>query len=115
MGNKKGINYLDLIPVRTEQIRWSFDNKKRVTLEIDNTGFFNKLAQNFFKKPKTSYVHLDEMGSYVWPLIDGKKSVEELSILVKEEFGEKAEPLYERLIKYFEILKSYEFIHFKKN
>lgn len=110
---KKSINYLDLIPVHKEQIRWSFNDKNQVTLEIDNTGFFNKTAQKFFKKPKTSYVHLDEMGSFVWPLIDGEKSIEILSLLVKNEFREKAEPLYERLIKYFEILKSYEFIFFK--
>lgn len=113
MKKKKNINYLDLIPVHKEQIRWSYNDKNEVTLEIDNTGFFNKLAQKFFKKPKTSYVHLDEMGNFVWPLINGERSIESLSILVKEKFGEKAEPLYERLIKYFEILKSYDFIYFK--
>ena len=53
------------------------------------------------------------MGNFVWPLINGERSIESLSILVKEKFGEKAEPLYERLIKYFEILKSYDFIYFK--
>ena len=33
---------------------------------------------------------------------------------VKERFGEKCEPLYERLAKFFQILDSYNFIYFKE-
>ena len=88
-------NYLEKIPVKNENIQWKQDENGAVTLEIENTGFFNKIAQKFFKKPKVSYVHLDENGSFLWPLIDGEKSILELGVLVKEHFGEKAEPLYE--------------------
>ena len=106
-------NYLEKIPVRNENIQWKQDEYGAVTLEIENTGFFNKIAQKFFKKPKVSYVHLDENGSFLWPLLDGEKSILELGVFVKEHFGEKAEPLYERLAKYFQILESYKFISFK--
>ena len=106
-------NYLEKTPVKNENIQWKQDENGAVTLEIENTGFFNKIAQKFFKKPKVSYVHLDENGSFLWPLIDGEKSILELGVLVKEHFGEKAEPLYERLAKYFQILESYKFISFK--
>ena len=53
---------------------------------------------------------MDELGSFVWLLIDGKTNIGDMGVSVKEHFGEKAEPLYEKLVKYFEILKSYNFI-----
>ena len=106
-------NYLEKIPVRPEKIKWSVDEEGIVTLDIENTGFFNSVAQKIFKKPRVSHVHLDEMGSFVWPLLDGEKNIIELGKLVEEEFGEKANPLYERLAKYFQILSSYDFIEWK--
>ena len=106
-------NYLEKIPVRNKNITWKQDDENKVTLEIENTGFFNKIAQTFFKKPKISYVHLDENGSFLWPLLDGEKTILELGVLVKEHFGEKAEPLYPRLAKYFSILESYGFVTFR--
>lgn len=106
-------NYLEGIPVRNSNIEWKVGEEGKVTLKIKNTGLFNRIAQKFFKKPKISYVHLDEMGSFVWPLIDGDKDLIALGEWVKEHFGEKAEPLYERLAKYFQILESYNFIQWK--
>lgn len=103
-------NFLDNKPIRNENIGWSADDNGIVTLEIENKGVFNRIAQKLFKKPKISYVHLDEMGSFVWPVIDGEKDITELGRLVDEYFGEKAHPLYERLAKYFQILHSYGFI-----
>ena len=115
MRNKKTIseNYLELIPKRVEDIRWTADKDGIVTLEIENKGVFNRLAQKLFKKPEISYVHLDETGSFIWPLIDGEKSIIELGEALEAEFGEKAHPLYERLAKYFQILESYSFIGWK--
>ncbi len=107
-------NYLELIPQRNASIRWNTDENGRVTLEIDNKGFMNRLAQKLFKKPKISFVHLDEMGSFVWPLIDGETNIIHIGELVREHFGEKADPLYERLAKYFKILESYGFVSFDK-
>lgn len=116
MKKKKNIisqNYLEKIPVRPEQIQWSADEEGIVTLDIENTGFFNRAAQKLLKKPKVSHIHLDEMGSFVWPLLDGEKNIIELGKLVEAQFGEKANPLYERLAKYFQILDSYDFIEWK--
>ncbi len=106
-------NYLERRPIRPERIKWSVDEEGSVTLDIENTGFFNRVAQKLFKKPKVSHVHLDKLGSFVWPLIDGEKDIVALGVLVKERFGEEAEPLYERLAKYFQILESYSFVEWK--
>lgn len=102
-------NYLDLIPAHNPAIHWHLDWRQRVVLEVENKGFFNKVAQELFCKPKTTKVHLDAQGSYLWPLIDGEKTVMELAALQKEHFGEAAEPLYPRIVKYFQILESYHF------
>ncbi len=102
-------NYLEKRPVISETIGWDTSNGI-VTINIENKGIFNKLAQKFLKKPKTSYVHLDEFGSCIWQLIDGERDIIKIGELFKEKFGDKAEPLYERLSKYFQILDSYGFI-----
>ena len=106
---KESGNYLEKIPSRNESINWTVDGEGIVTLEIENKGVFNKLAQKLLKKPRITYIHLDENGSFVWPLIDGKRTVMDIAQLVDEHFGEKAKPLYERLVKFFQILESYNF------
>ncbi|MBR4085013.1 MAG: PqqD family protein [Lachnospiraceae bacterium] len=111
--NKQNENYLERIPKRPDRIKWSADNEGMVTLDIENTGFFNRVAQKLFKKPKVSHVHLDKMGSFVWPLLDGEKDIVAIGVLVKEHFGDEAEPLYERLAKYFQVLDSYSFLEWK--
>ncbi len=84
-----------------------------VTLEIENTGWANRLAQKFFHRPKTSFVHLDETGSFIWPLLSEERDIIALGKLLEERFGEAANPLYERLAKYIGILESYHFIQWK--
>ena len=115
MKNKKNSNenYLERIPLRSDKLGWSTGADGLVTLEIENIGFMNRIAQKFFKKPKVSYVHLDEMGSFVWPVMDGEKDLVKIGEEVKAHFGEKAEPLYPRLAQYFKILESYNFIQWR--
>lgn len=105
-------NYLDRIPQKNPALRSHTDRKGHLVLEIENTGMMNRIAQELFNKPKVTNVHLDEMGTFVWPLIDGTRSVGDIALLVKEHFGEKAEPLYQRIVKYFQIVESYHFISF---
>ena len=110
--NKKKIsqNYLEKKPMRREDIEWNADDKGVVTLSIVNKGVFNLIAQKLFKRQKISYIYLDEMGSFVWPLLDGEMDIVAIGKLVEDRFGESANPLYERLATYFRILESYKFI-----
>lgn len=107
---KQRENYLERIPAHNAAIRWSTDENGIVTLEIDNKGLMNRIAQKLLKKPKVTYIHLDENGSFVWPLIDGKTNILDLGKAVNDHFGEAAHPLYERLSQFFKILDSYGFI-----
>ena len=110
MKAKKSENYLERKPLRKESIGWKTEENGLVTLEIENKGVFNRIAQNLFKKPKITYIHLDEMGSFIWQHIDGESDIIKIGESVKDHFGEKAEPLYERLAKYIQTLEAYKFI-----
>ena len=106
-------NYLDNIPVVNERLSYKVNEEGIVTLAQENTGFMNRIAQKLFKRPKISYIHLDELGSFIWQLIDGETTILAMGEPVKERFGEKAEPLYPRLAKYISILESYGFVILK--
>lgn len=112
MKKKKVIdkNYLEQKPIRKESLKWSCDSNGAVTLEVENKGAFNRVAQKLLKKPKISYIHLEEFGSFIWQQIDGERDIIKIGEAVRFHFGEKAEPLYERLAQYFKILESYGFI-----
>ncbi len=105
-------NFLERKPVPADWFRWT-EESGAITLEIENKGIMNRICQKLFKKPPVSYVHLDEMGSFLWPHMDGEKDIIQLGELVKERFGEDAEPLYERLAVYMQRLESYRFILWK--
>lgn len=57
--------------------------------------FFRKLK---FRIPEYKKIHLDEYGSYVFLLIDGMKTVKEIGENLEVKYGDKAHPLYERLL-----------------
>lgn len=103
-------NYLEKIPKRHSDIEWKTDSDGNVTLLIENTGLMNRVMQKVFLKPKISYIHLDKLGNFIWPKLEGKLTIKEIGKLVDEQFGEEAHPLYERLARYFQILDSYHFI-----
>ena len=103
-------NYLDFVPRHRPSLQYTMDNQGKITLLQENKGVFHFLAQKILKKPKVSQIHLDEMGNFVWPLIDGTRTVYEIAELVKAEFGDKAEPLYDRLVQYIRNLEAYGFV-----
>lgn len=104
-------NYLEFVPVISKRNTWDEENGK-VTVHMVNKGFYHVIAQKFFHTPRVSHIALDEYGSYVWLLIDGTRTVGEIANSVKEKYGEKAEPLYDRLVKFMQILYNNRFIEY---
>ena len=102
-------NYLDFIPVISDKNTWNSDEEGNVTVFIENKGFFKKLTQILLHKPKVSQIHLEKFGSFLFPLIDGKKTIYEIGQEVHEHFGDEAEPLYPRLTQYMKMLNEYGF------
>ena len=106
---KRSENYLEQVPRRNPDFAWKEDEKGFVTVDMIHRGLFDKLAQTLFVTPKVSHIHLDAFGSFVWKQIDGERDLVEIGRLVKEEFGDKAEPLYERLAKFVDTLENSHF------
>lgn len=107
-------NYLNFIPIKNPDISWSKDTSGMIVLEVSRKGFFDKIAQKFFKAPAKSNIKLDKQGSFIWNCIDDKKSVYHIAQDVKNHFGKSADPLYDRLVAFINILDDNKFINLKK-
>ena len=106
-------NYLEKIPSLKSHIECSYDEKEVATLKIENKGVMNRIAQKLFFKPQYSFIHLDIFGSFALSCANDKDDIVEIGKKVQEKFGDAANPLYERLAKFFQIMDSYGFIDWK--
>ncbi|MBQ7901333.1 MAG: PqqD family peptide modification chaperone [Clostridia bacterium] len=106
-------NYLERKPTLSTRVAYKCDDDGIVTIERENKGVINRIAQKLFFKPAVSFIHLDELGSYAVLCADGQRDILRIGEMVKDKFGERAEPLYERLAKFFQIMDSYNFIEWK--
>lgn len=107
-------NYLDYVFDKNPSFQWKEKEDGLVCIIVEWKGFFHWVTQKFFHKPKKSEIALDVLGSYVWKSIDGKRNVYQIAKLVKEKFGENAEPVYERLIKFIEIMRDNKYVVLEK-
>ena len=62
-----------------------------MTVYIEWNGFYHRIAQKFFKRPRVSDVKLDGYGSFVWLAIDDVKDVHQLSKELDEKISEDGE------------------------
>lgn len=100
------------IPMIRENLCTETDDSGGVVIIMHNSGIFDRLAQRLFGKPKVSHIHLDETGSFVWRCIDGS-SISDIGERVKNRFGSGAEPVYGRLLMFFETLRECGFVEIK--
>lgn len=114
MAKKQQDNFLDYIPFINPKNTYSEKENGNITVHMENKGIWHKIAQTVFSTPKVSHIDLDQYGSYVWKLIDGKRNVKEIGQCMKKKFGEAAEPLYPRLVQYLRILRNNKFVLFGK-
>ena len=101
MKDKK--NYIDHIP-KINDMKW----------EVLEDGIVEITAQKLFKRPRYSFIKLDEYGSFVWQKIDGKKSIYEIGKELESAHEGAATQLYERLSQYFAILERNKYIIFEE-
>ncbi len=106
-------NFLDYTPVRNPDFAWT-EEAGVVTVDMVHQGVYAAIAQRLFRRPRISHVKLDEYGSFLWRHMDGQTDVGALGKLLEAQFGEGAQPLYPRLVKYVKILLNNKFIALKK-
>ena len=72
MKKKDSKNYLDFIPEKNPEIEYVTGEDGIITVLIEWKGFYHKLAQRFFRRPRVSEIKLDKLGTFVWNSIDYK-------------------------------------------
>ncbi len=113
MRGKRQENMLDCIPAKNEKIATRLSEGGLVQLLVRQDGMLRKFTRRFVMKiPETTTIDLDCYGSFIWGLIDGRKDIYGIGILLKERFGVDVEPLYERLCRYMKIMENNGFVAF---
>ena len=113
MAKKKNAgNYMDFVPVRNPAFASHVAEDGIVTVSVEWQGFYHRIAQRFFRRPRVSDIKLDTYGSFIWQAIDGEKTVFALSQELEAHFGSMEKAL-SRLIKFLEIMHDNRLISWK--
>lgn len=110
----KDDNFLDLIPIRTDKMKWHENEEGLIYIVIPRKQALDRLVRLFKKTPDQMRVDLDKIGSGAWKLMDGDRSIGEICTLMLEAFGDEVNPVYERVGTYINILRNNKFITLKK-
>ncbi|HID39837.1 MAG TPA: PqqD family protein [Calditrichaeota bacterium] len=114
MKKKKTVD--QLLPCYPQRLlEWETDEETgRITVFRPKyySNFAKKIMSPFLKKDYFS-VKLDDLGSNVWRLCDGKYSVEEIGKELASRFGPEIEPIYERLARFLIQLHKGKFIEIR--
>ena len=94
----KAANLLDVIFRVSNKLLYKVNEEGIVTVLIKQ----DHMIQSFFRKlrvkiPEYRRITMDELGSYTFLQIDGHKTVREIGEALEVKFGDKVQPLYERL------------------
>jgi hypothetical protein len=105
------VNLLGLKPLRT--IAWEKTGDGHITLIYPK--FRGRLLQKYLlpllAKPNFR-IRLDDYGSFIWMRCDGQTDVVRIAIEIRAEFGERVEPVYERIGLFLKRMESEHFISF---
>jgi hypothetical protein len=109
----KNVNYLDITPFRIH--KEETDEDGRVSIIVPK--FKNTIAKDvlmLFGKSMDIRIKLDEFGSAVWLQINGRQNVNSIAKKLITKFGEKIQPVEERLTKFLTNLYLQGFISFNE-
>ena len=111
-GTRPGPNLLDMTPVR--EVEWEEDEAGVVTLvrrrpRVRGPRSMGRWVSFMLAPPR---IRLDEVGSFAWPRMSGSIDVGDLATLVREEFGDRVEPVNQRLGHLVRLLKRERFVSY---
>jgi hypothetical protein len=109
--SKVDVNLLELVPRRIAE--HEIDGEGIVTILMQR--FRNRYLERLFVprfRSKYIRINLDEIGSEVWLLCDGRRSVGEIAAAMRERFEERVEPCADRLAIFFGQLQRAHFIEY---
>lgn len=90
---------LNIVYKKNEGFNYETDENGIITVLEKQDHCIQRLFRKIgFRIPKYKRTELDKFGSFIVKQVDGEKTVEEIGVLLSDEFGEEANPLYERLL-----------------
>ena len=113
---KLSSNYMDIVFVRSESFPWREKEGSEgqtgtfVEIDMENRGFFNWIAQKLFKRPRISHISLDKYGTKLWLALDGKATVNDVLLKMKNTFPEESEKMLNRVVHFLATLEAHRFI-----
>ena len=107
------LNYLELTPVRNYDHTVESNGLVSVFVPKFDIKWLDSLMSRFIKS-RFFKAKLDEFGTETWLEMDGNKSVQSISEHLSHKFGDKINPVDERLTKFLSELYKYNFITFKE-
>lgn len=109
---KSNEEVLSLIFKISDNIEYKIDDKGIVTIFERQDHIIQKVFRRLkFRIPLYKKITLDEVGSEVFVQIDGYKTVKEIGEKIEMKFGDKVQPLYERLLIFINhIYVNYKYI-----
>lgn len=103
-------NYMDLVLIPNPEQKWTEREDGIVVIDMENKGFYHKIAQKFFHKPRVSHIALDAHGTALWKALDGQRTVFDVVNRMKEAFPEEKDRMLDRVITFLHTLQINKFI-----
>lgn len=93
---------------KSGKIKYETDCAGNVTLLLSQDHPIQRVFRKLrFRIPQYKRMKLDTLGSFVFTRINGRLSVKALGELVEAEFGDKAQPIYQRLLTFLNYMSSH--------
>lgn len=105
-------NFYELVPRQMHPFEECPDGTVEVLLPRYGEGFAGRILKYVFSD-KPVRVHLDDIGTSVWRLCDGESSVHSIGQTLQSQFGERIEPVYDRLHTFLEQMRTAGLIAWK--
>jgi hypothetical protein len=105
--NRSKQNLLEMTPqLKTHLHLEREEGATSAALILPRTSWLERLSVKYLKQPAAVRVQLDALGTFVLSHCNGRYTVREIADRVRERFGEEAEPLLPRLIKFMQIVEA---------
>lgn len=98
-------NLLDMIPLLKDGLTLE-ERNGHMTVFVSRESWLERQAIRFLKQPSVIQVKLDDLGAAVTARCDGNHSVSDIADVLQAEFGEAAEPVVPRLVKFIELMEA---------
>ncbi len=101
--DQKMQRYLMVYPNRNP-VKWNLENERVILVYPKNFTKFEAWLHKRIGGPEEIRRPLDEIGSKIWLMCDGKFTIKDICTELDEQYHEEVEPVLDRVSKFLEIL-----------